>query len=207
MGWWEDTKAVYRSHTPLGWIWPAEEEPLPLPERPSLGLESKRLQQEHAKNIASYLNRSLTANIGQIGRNVAQLGRGDSGIRNQMIQQAVAQSNWTGANIAGQGSLDVLRMALTGQLTREQMDEERAWRQAQLDVGGQQDYSQMGESIMNILMMSQGIPPVAGMFGQGGQAPYGQQMGYQQPLGYTQPLRRGSQYQPYPSPFASQFRY
>lgn len=128
----------------------------PLPERPSLGLESRKLQDQHAKSIAQYTNRMMASNIEMVNRNFASLNRGDSGQRNQAIQETIADTTFAGANITGQGSLGILNTLINAQLGREQMDETRLWRQAQLNAGG--GSGEDIDQILTMLMMSQGLP-------------------------------------------------
>ncbi|KKN63213.1 hypothetical protein LCGC14_0504030 [marine sediment metagenome] len=136
----------------------------PLPERPSLGLESRKLQDQHAKAIAQYTNRMMQNNIGMVNRNFASLNRGDSGQRNQAIQETVANTTFAGANAVGQGSLGILNALINAQLGREQMDETRMFRQAQINAGGGGAMDDL-EQILQYYLLAQGLPSGGGSGG------------------------------------------
>ena len=143
----KDMIRTWQSLPPYSFLPPLveEENEWPLPERPALGLEAEAARREHGKALASYMNRMLANNIAQLNRNWAAIGRGSSGMLPRAQRQAAGDIAWAGANVAGQGSLALMNQLMQAQIAREGMDEERMWRQAQLNQQGEPDYTGLGQ--------------------------------------------------------------
>jgi len=136
----------------FGVLPPSNENQFPLPVREPLGAEADLARQRHAKSVASFMNRMLTQNLAHVNAQTATTNR-TGGMRNQLINQTIQDTNFAAANIAGQGSLDIMRTLLNAQLVREQMDEARLFKQAEINIAGQEAQGQGVSDILQLLAL------------------------------------------------------
>ena len=152
----EGTSWVLR--LPIGTYFGGEAETPPLPTRPPLGAESRRAAQEQAKYFQSILNQQMGQNIGMINRQLGTAGRYSSGLRPRLIGQEMQRTGQQLGQMVSGTEMDRFRAVMSAQLAREQMDEEAAWRQAQLEAGGvageRQMYGQFGQALFLYLLQN-----------------------------------------------------
>jgi hypothetical protein len=116
------------------------DKPPQLNTRPSLGLEGQAAAQEQARAMQSILNQNLMGTtVPMINREYAGAGRYASGQRLGAIGQATQQSQGMLGQQIGMNALQVYLAQLGAQ-------EERDWRQAQLDLAGTQQPSAWGSA-------------------------------------------------------------
>lgn len=115
--------------------WIAPDQPPQLPTRPSIGLEGQSAAQEQARAMQSILNQNLASStIPMINRQWGGAGRYASGQRLGAIERAAGQSQGILGQQIGANALQVYLAQFGAQ-------EERDWRQAQLDLAGTQQPS------------------------------------------------------------------
>lgn len=139
-------------HVPLlDTIAPVQQQTPQLNTKPSLGLEGQAAAQEQARAMQSILNQNLMGStIPMINREYAGAGRYASGQRLGAIGQATQQSQGMLGQQIGMNALQVYLAQLGAQ-------EERDWRQAQLDFQGTQQPSAaggLGELLPYLLMLA-----------------------------------------------------
>ena len=125
----------------------------PLPSRPPLGLQADQFQQQHSTAVAQYMNKILANNLAQVNAGTAGINR-TGGLQNQLSRDVASDVAFAGANVAGQGSMDIMRQLLNAQLMREGMDEQRLFNQAQINMGGQQANQQGMSDLLQLLILA-----------------------------------------------------
>ena len=126
-----------------------------LPARPPLGVLGQQAADQQARVFRQIANQQLAQNIANINREWGTAGRYASGMRLGAIQRGIGDINTAWANAAAGNQMDLYKTNLAAELALRQMEEERMWRQAQLDTQSSEDdtYSQFGAILPYLLAM------------------------------------------------------
>jgi len=181
MSWWDDIGLKYRKYSPGplsagARIWNTvsgnesatrpgswftqqlgfggEQPELDIPTRPPLGPAADQASMEQAQYFQRMLNQNLTQNIlPGITQEYGAAGRLRGGRYPFALERAGADTQRLVANATQQGAMERFKALLAAELQREGMDEDRAWRQAQLDIEGGTDYTEIGKMIAQLYLM------------------------------------------------------
>lgn len=129
---------------------------LPLATRPDIGAASLQASKDQAAYFQRVLNQNLQQNIlPGITSEYGLAGRLRGGRYPMAMEQAGIETQRLIANAIQQGAMERLGIISRADLGYSQLEEERAWRQAQLDMGGQTDYTDIGYKLA-MLYLTQG---------------------------------------------------
>ena len=124
------------------WANPPQE--LPLVTRPDIGAASAQAAKDQAAYFQRVLNQNLQQNILPGITEQFGMGRLRGGTHQGALRDASFETQRQIASAVQQGAMQRLGITTNAEVAFQQMEQERAWRQARLDMGGQTDYSDIG---------------------------------------------------------------
>ncbi len=131
-----------------------QQEELPLATRPDIGAASAQAAKDQAAYFQSVLNQNLQSNIlPGITREWGMAGRLRGGRFPNALAQAGTDTQRLIANAIQQGAMQRFGITTNAEIALRQQEEDRAFRQAQFDISGQTDYTDIGFKLAQLYFM------------------------------------------------------